>query len=73
MVTMVTGKVCSNEFLWDEVVHDLDGHPLQLWGWGELKAAHGWTAHRVLFIDEEDRVVGQHKCSPSAYQNHLNA
>lgn len=58
MVTMVTGKVCSNEFLWDEVVHDLDGHPLQLWGWGELKAAHGWSAHRVLFIDEEDRVVG---------------
>lgn len=55
---MITGKHCDDASLWDEVAHDLDGHPLQLWGWGELKAAHGWTAHRILFIDEQERVVG---------------
>ena len=55
---MVIGKACNDEFLWDEIIHDLDGHPLQLWGWGELKATHGWSAHRVLFTDEADKVVG---------------
>ncbi len=55
---MIVGKQCSDQALWDEVIHDLDGHPLQLWGWGELKAAHGWRAHRILFIDGEENVVG---------------
>ena len=58
MVLMITGKNCTDAALWDEVVHDLEGHPLQLWGWGELKAAHGWSAHRIRFTDAEDRVVG---------------
>lgn len=55
---MIVGKNCDEPELWDEIVHDLDGHPLQLWGWGEVKAAHGWTAHRILFIDTADIVVG---------------
>lgn len=55
---MITGVSCTERGLWDEVVHDLDGHPLQLWGWGELKAAHGWTAHRVVFVDEKEQVIG---------------
>ena len=55
---MIQGKVCTEPALWDEIVHDLDGHPLQLWGWGELKAHHNWHAHRILFTDEKDRVVG---------------
>lgn len=55
---MIVGKNCTEQALWDEVVHDLDGHPLQLWGWGELKAAHNWHAHRVLFTDENEVVVG---------------
>ncbi|HRJ06780.1 MAG TPA: peptidoglycan bridge formation glycyltransferase FemA/FemB family protein [Candidatus Saccharibacteria bacterium] len=33
---------------WDEQVKRFDGHPLQLWGWGEVKARHGWQADRVL-------------------------
>lgn len=57
-MVMIVGKNCDEPGLWDEVVHDLDGHPLQLWGWGELKAAHGWTAHRILFVDSADTVVG---------------
>lgn len=55
---MVIGKYCDEQPLWDEVVHDLDGHPLQLWGWGELKAAHNWTVHRILFLEDDDAVVG---------------
>ena len=55
---MIKGNVCTEPALWDEIVHDLDGHPLQLWGWGELKAHHNWHAHRILFTDESDGVVG---------------
>lgn len=55
---MITGRNCTESALWDEVIHDIGGHPLQLWGWGELKAAHNWSAHRVLFVDEKEVVVG---------------
>lgn len=56
---MIVGKNCDERGVWDEVVHDLGGHPLQLWGWGELKAAHNWSAHRLLCIDDtDDTVVG---------------
>jgi lipid II:glycine glycyltransferase (peptidoglycan interpeptide bridge formation enzyme) len=44
--------------LWNEIVHDLGGHPLQLWGWGELKAAHNWRVVRVIFTDDEGTVAG---------------
>ena len=55
---MLHGKKCDEPALWDEIIHDLDGHPLQLWGWGELKSAHNWIAHRILFVDETDTVYG---------------
>lgn len=32
---------------WDELVHSSNGHPLQLWGWGEVKAKHGWRTDRI--------------------------
>lgn len=31
---------------WDKNVMAADGHPLQLWGWGEVKAKHGWQVYR---------------------------
>lgn len=55
---MITGHACTEPNVWDEIVHDLDGHPLQLWGWGELKATHNWTAHRVIFTEDDGGVVG---------------
>lgn len=55
---MITGRKCDEPALWDEIVHDLGGHPLQLWGWGEVKAAHGWSAHRVVFTNDDDQVEG---------------
>ena len=42
---------------WDETVDSLGGHPLQQWAWGELKAAHGWRAHRVV-VESGDTVIG---------------
>jgi len=33
---------------WDKLVIECSGHPLQLWGWGEVKATEGnWQAHRL--------------------------
>lgn len=39
---------------WDALVlgHPF-GHPLQAWGWGEVKVATGWHAHRVALYDGE--------------------
>lgn len=38
---------CLGPAEWDELVRTTGGHPLQLWGWGEVKAAHGWRVDRV--------------------------
>ena len=55
---MLNGTICNESDIWDEIVHDLGGHPLQLWGWGEVKAKHHWRAHRILFTDEKEQVIG---------------
>lgn len=39
--------VVTDRSAWDREVLALGGHPLQLWGWGEVKAAGAWTAHRL--------------------------
>lgn len=39
---------CTDRAEWDATVRRLGGHPLQLWGWGDLKSAHRWSAERVL-------------------------
>lgn len=43
---------------WDRLVTTHNGHPLQLWGWGEVKASHGWTATRLVVRDAAGKVVG---------------
>lgn len=50
---MIQVRLCEDREVWDETVHALGGHPLQLWGWGEVKAAHGWSAYRCLVLDGE--------------------
>ena len=42
---------------WDNYILESQGHPLQLWGWGEVKAAHNWRVDRV-FAHKGDRVIG---------------
>lgn len=41
-------KEVTNQADWDKFVTSHSGHPLQLWGWGELKSLHNWQAHRVM-------------------------
>lgn len=48
---------CENNGEWDEYILGEGGHPLQLSGWGELKAAHNWRVHRV-FVYGNDNIVG---------------
>lgn len=54
---MTTVRVCDEASRWDEEVLIRGGHPLQLWGWGEVKAAHGWQATRLM-VYENDRLIG---------------
>lgn len=49
-------KVTDKE-AWDEYVLEHGGHPLQLWGWGQVKASHGWKVERV-FLHNDDVVSG---------------
>ncbi|HLW03179.1 MAG TPA: peptidoglycan bridge formation glycyltransferase FemA/FemB family protein [Ktedonobacterales bacterium] len=44
--------------LWDTFVSAAPyGHILQSWGWGELKAAFGWRALRVVLWDDDHRRI----------------
>ena len=54
---MIHASVCTEPEVWNEIIYDLGGHPLQLWGWGELKSAHNWQAHRLIVTDD-DIVIG---------------
>lgn len=55
---MIELQRCTDKEQWDEYVLEHDGHPLQLWGWGQLKAAHGWSVDRMLAYTNDDTVVG---------------
>lgn len=54
---MITAVECRNAGEWDDTILDMGGHPLQLWGWGELKSAHHWSAVRLL-VKDDDMVIG---------------
>ena len=43
--------------VWDSLVLTHGGHPLQLWGWGQVKASGQWTARR-LRITDQGQVIG---------------
>ena len=53
---MIEIQRCNDSEQWDEYVLEHDGHPLQLWGWGQVKAMHGWTAERVCAYDGDVQV-----------------
>jgi len=43
---------------WDAEVNALGGHPMQLWGWGEVKATGPWAARRLRVTDDDGGVLG---------------
>jgi lipid II:glycine glycyltransferase (peptidoglycan interpeptide bridge formation enzyme) len=51
-------EVCEDRSAWDEFVLTSGGHPLQLWGWGQAKAAHGWRVERLLVRSGEGTGAG---------------
>jgi len=55
---MKTLRVCNDKQEWDDYILDNGGHPLQLWGWGELKAANGWSADRLFLTDDSGQISG---------------
>jgi len=54
---MIELQKCRDREQWDEYQLENDAHPLQLWGWGQVKAGHGWAAERVFAI-VDDVIVG---------------
>jgi peptidoglycan pentaglycine glycine transferase (the first glycine) len=54
---MTSVEKCENQAEWDDEILSRGGHPLQLWGWGEVKAAHKWNVDRVL-IKREGETIG---------------
>ena len=57
MVNMTSVENCNDQAEWDEEILARGGHPLQLWGWGEVKAAHNWRVDRV-FVKREGEIIG---------------
>ena len=57
---MIELQRCVDSEQWDDYVLEHGGHPLQLWGWGQVKAGHGWSAERVFAYDAdgEDKIIG---------------
>ena len=55
---MIELQKCTDKEQWDDYILEHEGHPLQLWGWGQVKAGHGWSAERVFAYDNEDKVIG---------------
>ncbi|NYE96540.1 lipid II:glycine glycyltransferase (peptidoglycan interpeptide bridge formation enzyme) [Psychromicrobium silvestre] len=50
-------ELCPDRARWDAAVNAQLGHPMQLWGWGQSKAQHGWRAERLL-VREGDTLIG---------------
>jgi lipid II:glycine glycyltransferase (peptidoglycan interpeptide bridge formation enzyme) len=53
----LTVRPCTDRETWDGLVNAHGGHPLQLWGWGEVKAAHHWRTERLI-VSDGDAIVG---------------
>lgn len=54
---MIELQRCTDQEVWDGYILESGGHPLQLWGWGQVKSAHGWNADRLLAYNENDQIV----------------
>lgn len=60
-------RLITDREAWDELVRARNGHPMQSWGWGELKERTGsWTAHRVVCED-----AGAFVCAASVLERKL--
>ncbi len=58
MMHMISLQPTTDREAWDDYVLESGGHPLQLWGWGETKAQHGWRAERLFAYDIDKKILG---------------
>lgn len=69
---MYTINPVAHAETWNAAVESLKGHPLQKWGWGELKSAHNWSATR-LEVTSEGEVVALaqvlHRSLPAPFKS----
>ena len=54
---MIELQRCNDKEQWDDYILENGGHPLQLWGWGQVKAGHGWKAERIFAVEEGEVVA----------------
>lgn len=55
---MIIRELVTEPEHWNDLIESHGGHPLQLWGWGELKSAYGWRAERYAFYSESRELLG---------------
>lgn len=55
---MTALQQCNDKREWDDYVLEHGGHPLQLWGWGDVKSSHNWKAYRLFLRDGEESIIG---------------
>jgi peptidoglycan pentaglycine glycine transferase (the first glycine) len=55
---MISLQPVADRGEWDDYVLEHGGHPLQLWGWGETKAQHGWRVERLFAYDLDKHIIG---------------
>ena len=55
---MTAFYICQNKLEWDDYILENGGHPLQLWGWGDVKATNGWQTYRLFGRNEDHEVIG---------------
>lgn len=53
---MINTILCDEKAAWNKTITTLGGHPLQLWGWGEVKAAHNWRVQRITIADDNETI-----------------
>lgn len=54
---MTSVELCEKQDRWDDEIVSRKGHPLQLWGWGEVKSRHNWNVERV-FVKRGESTIG---------------
>jgi lipid II:glycine glycyltransferase (peptidoglycan interpeptide bridge formation enzyme) len=55
---MKTLRQCTDRQEWDDYILDNGGHPLQLWGWGDVKAGKNWKVDRLFLTDDGPSIIG---------------
>ena len=51
----------KNKAEWDSFIDSTGGHPLQSWGWGELKKKHHWQVKRVFIRSTTEKYADYKK------------